>query len=516
MTFGIVFLSANLLHAQTPVKITADSLAATTIAGQPVEQLIGHVQFVQGSLYGSSDLAVRYLNAHRIEMTGHVEIHQDTLALYAPHAIYNDSIGIGHADGGVRLFDRDNELTAAEGDYDIVNQVARFRHHVTMTQGKSTSVSDSMVYYRSTETSILTGHAFVSSDSGSLSADTITYARALGETAAKGNVHLANDSLHLASDWFYDSQPLGKMLARGHVAVQDVQNRTTVFGDTLARFASSRFMVVPKRPLLIYIDSSFSIDSLGRHDTTFDTMFVRADTMKMYQGDSARLEAIDSVRLMRANFSVSGGTLIYDQVHDVMNVFHAPRQHLWNDSTEIDADSVAMLLEHRHVRRIFAVGHAFATSPMEELPNSGRVDQLQGDDMMLAVDRDTARQLYDMSSALSIYFLLNQGKPDGVNRASGDTIRLDFQNKAVSHIAIISGTEGEYFPERFVANRAAAFRLTAYERHDNLRPKRDEFVLPWLTPALSLPTPPSPKNPVPPITPPSLKHTTTTKRSSAS
>ncbi|HWF43422.1 MAG TPA: hypothetical protein VG537_02155, partial [Candidatus Kapabacteria bacterium] len=83
----------------------------------------------------------------------------------------------------------------------------------------------------------------------------------------------------------------------------------------------------------------------------------------------------------------------------------------------------------------------------------------------------------------SIYFLINQGKPDGVNRSSGDTIRMDFKNKTVVRLAVISGTEGEYFPERFVGNtsRAAAFHLADYERHTTLRPLREEFFVPWAT-----------------------------------
>ncbi len=477
-----ILLLASSLHAQTsnpPATIKADSLAGATINGQPVKQLFNNVRFVQGALYGSSDRAVQFINQGKIELTGHVEIHQDTLALYAPHVIYYDSTGIGYADGGVRMFDRDQELTAKNGDYDMNNQVAHFFHHVTVTQGKNTSVSDSMTYYRSTQTSILYGHASVTSDSGSLAADTIINVRSLGETTSKGNVHLSNDSLRLASDWLFDSQLRGELLARGQVSVEDVPNNTTIFGDTLARFTAGNYLLVPKHPLMLYIDSSQVRDSTGKVNTQFDTMFVHADTMKIYQGDSARFIAIDSVRLYRSNFSLTGGKLVYDQVHDVITVFQTKRQHVWNDSTEIDADSVAMLMKEHHIHRIFGIGHAFATSPMEELPNAGRVDQLEGENMMLIVEQDTARELYDMSNALSIYFMLSDDKPDGVNRASGDTIRMDFQDRKVIRIAVISGTEGEYFPERFVTGRAKAFRLTAYERHDGLRPHREEFVMPW-------------------------------------
>ena len=264
-----------------------------------------------------------------------------------------------------------------------------------------------MTYYRSTMTSILYGHAYVTSDSGSLSADTITYVRALGETTAKSNVHLANDSLRLASDWLFESQLHGEMHAHGHVGVEDIQNMTIIYGDTLARFSIGNYMVFPKRPLLLYIDSSQVRDSTGKVNTVFDTMFVRADTMRIYQGDSARFVAIDSVRLLRGDLLLSGGEMIYNETKDIMTVFHAKRQHVWNDSTEIDCDSVAMILQQHHIKRAYMMGHAFSTSPQAEFPNSGRMDQLQGDYMILMVDRDTVRELYTINDALSIYFLLS-------------------------------------------------------------------------------------------------------------
>ncbi len=471
-----------------PVTVTGDSLAADVINGEPVKQMFGHVRFVQGPLYGSADKAIQYTAGHRLELVGNVEIHQDTLSLYAPYLVFDDSTGVGHAEGNVRLFDRDIELTAGMGDYDSYRQMANFHRHVTVTQHKTTSLSDHLQYYRSTQTSILLGNAEVKSDSGSLSADTIIHLQALDETTAKGRVHLSNDSVRLASDWFYDSKARGEMNARGHVSVEDIRNKTIIFGDTLARFAKTNFTVVPGRPLLYYIDSSQERDSEQIVRTVFDTMFLRADTMKMYQGDSAHFVAIDSVRMLRSGFSLIGGRMDFDQVRDIINVFHAKRQRVWNDSTEIDADSVAMLMKDHHVKRVFAVGHAFATSPVDEFPNSGRMNQLEGESMMLVVEKDTARCLYDRSNALSIYFAVSDGKPDGVNRASGDTIRIDFKNKSVKRLAIISGTEGEYFPERFVGNRAAGFRLNDYERHVDLRPYRQEFVMPWLLP------PPLPKS----------------------
>jgi hypothetical protein len=292
--------------------------------------------------------------------------------------------------------------------------------------------------------------------------------------------------------------------------VEDLANKTTVFGDTIARFGARGYSIVPRNPLLMSIDSSMKRDSLtGLITFVHDTMFVRSRVMEAYQGDSGRFIATDSVRMVRTNFSGSGGKLVYDQKRDIMTFSESNRQRLWYDSTEIDADSIAVVMVDKHVSRVFAVGHAFTTSPVSEFPSSNRINQLEGERMMLVVQNDTVRYLLDMNNALSIYFLVREGKPDGVNRASGDTIRIDFKDRTVSRLVIRSGTEGEYFPERFVARREQAFRLSNYERNPMLRPRRAEFVPRWdlpvkekqpaTAPAPSKATPETPEtNPVTP------------------
>jgi hypothetical protein len=105
--------------------------------------------------------------------------------------------------------------------------------------------------------------------------------------------------------------------------------------------------------------------------------------------------------------------------------------------------------------------------------------QLQGESMTLRVERDTVQDMLVANNALSMYFLVNQNKLDGVNRASGDSIRLDFAGRAVKRVVVIAGTEGEYFPEAFVRGRGRAFRLNAYTREYANRPRRPEFFNRW-------------------------------------
>lgn len=488
--FAIVVLYLAMFWAGTgfaqneaPVTISADSYTVTERDGQQLQQLTGNVRFTQGALAGRADEAVRNVTTNRIELRGNVVIRQDTLALEAPRVDYDANTRIGHAEGGVKLTDRDNRLTAVEGDYDANTQIAVFHGSVRIAQGTTIITSEQLTYYRTTQTSVARGKVQVKSDSGVLRADNVTHVRSIGEMTAVGNVSITSDSLDITSHWLYHSEPQDLMYASGKVVVLSRANKVIIAGDTLARFGKRQFVHVPRRPLLKIADSSITTDTVtGDKLVTYDTTYVKSSTMEIYQGDSARFIAIDSVRMLRSNFAAIGGKMIYDQASETIRLFEADRQRLWYDSSEIVGDSIAMQLRDNHVERAWAIGRSFTTTPIDfniADPNDERIQQIQGERMMLTVERDTVRNMLVTNNALSIYFLVNDQRLDGMNRASGDSIRLDFAGRAVRRVAIISGTEGEYWPEVYIRGRGRAFRLTAFTRDLALRPRRPEFVYPW-------------------------------------
>ena len=152
---------------------------------------------------------------------------------------------------------------------------------------------------------------------------------------------------------------------------------------------------------------------------------------------------------------------------------------MWYDSTEITGDSVVMFTVEKEIDRILTIGKAFATTTYEDTTVLGRINQLSSKQMLLSILRDTVRSLTGVENALSIYFVSSDGKPSGVNRASGDSIRIDFSSNKPNRVAVLHETEGEYMPERFVGKRGSSFRLGNYERHIELRPKRVDFNLHW-------------------------------------
>lgn len=469
-----------------PYTITAEILSNKVVNGEEITTLTGNVRFVQGPLTGTADKATQNKTTKKVLMEGNVAITQDMMLLKTPKLEYDGNTGISRTESGLFLSDRDASITSQKGSYDMNSQRVDFQVGVKGNQGTAFLSSDSLTYFRTSQTSIARGRAEIKNDSGILRAHKITFVRVTGETIAEDSVNLFNDTTVLYCKHFYDSKSAGLTTASGNVASFDKKNNTILYGDTLARMRDSNLIYVPIRPLLLIIDSSRTSDSLSG-ETIFrtDTLFVISKHMRATTGDSSRFYAIDSVRMYRLNFAGKGKDMTYDQKTGIMQLAGGGRQKVWYDSTEMVCDSLLMLTVNKKIDRIFGYGKPMLTSPYEDSTVFGRVNQLSSQSMMLTVIKDTVRSLLAMNNALSLYFVSSDGKPSGINRASGDSLRVDFQKNRPERITVIRQTEGEYIPERFVKSRGKAFRLSNYERYYYQKPKREEFLLDWTPPVFS-------------------------------
>lgn len=446
------------------------------LGDQEVMILTGNVRFTHGMISGSSDKATQYKALNKVILEGNVEIRQDVMLLKAPNVEYNGISGTAKAENGVYLSDRDASVTARKGYYDLNGQKADFEGDVKANQVGTFVSSNKLSYFRSSQTTYATGNVVVLSDSGKLTADELTSVRLTGETVANGKVILTNDTTELYCENFYDSKLSGLTTASNNVSLFNKKNNTWLLADTLARLRDSGIVNVPRNPMLLILDSTTIVDSLsGASVLRIDTLFIKSLTMTATTGDSSAFFAKDSVKLFRLNFAGVGSSLTYRQSSDEMTMHGVGRQRVWYDSTELDCDSLIMQTRNKKIDKIFAFGKPFLTSPYEDPTVNDRVNQLSSQRMILTVTNDTVRNLLAIDNAISLYFVSSDNKPSGINRATGDSLRVDFEMNKPKGITVIHETEGEYIPERFVKHRGAAFRLSTYERHIELLPRREDF-----------------------------------------
>jgi hypothetical protein len=261
------------------------------------------------------------------------------------------------------------------------------------------------------------------------------------------------------------------------VSLYDKKNNTWLLADTLARIRDSSIINVPRNPTLLILDTTTTVDSIsGISVSRIDTLFIKSLSMTATTGDSSAFYSRDSVKLLRLNFAGVGTSLSYHQNSGEMIMHGGGRQRVWYDSTELDCDSLVMKTNNKKIDKIYTYGRPFLTSLYADTTVKDRVNQLSSQRMILTVTSDTVRNLLALDNAISLYFVSSDGKPSGINRATGDSLRVDFEANRPKGITVLSQTEGEYIPERFVKQRGAAYRLSTYERHSELHPFRENFM----------------------------------------
>ncbi|MCB0711493.1 MAG: hypothetical protein KDD67_04095 [Ignavibacteriae bacterium] len=149
---------------------------------------------------------------------------------------------------------------------------------------------------------------------------------------------------------------------------------------------------------------------------------------------------------------------------------------VWYDDSQLTGDTITVYLEEKKLQLIDVVGSAFAIST-NNAPE--RYDQLAAEHLIFNIYQDTIRTVHAQESAASIYFLFDKEAPDGVNRASCDTIIIWFESGKASRIGYYgprTGSEGEIIPEKDVVGKERTYRLsgfTLYER-DEAKEKLDD------------------------------------------
>lgn len=454
-----------------PLTFKADSLVTTMIGTEEVNTLWGNAKIDQGVVHIEADKAVLYSNTNRAVLTGNVRVTQPGTVMTAPRAEYEGNTRLATAPDGMTLQEEGATLRAGWGTYNMYSRIAQFRNGVVLEDGKSTLRAATGDYFSVERRAVFVGGVRVESDSGTITSRNLTYWRDSRESFAVGDVVLISDK---------------------HAA------RLT--GDTVRNRPADGYTLATGSPKLVQVDTTTAGDSV-RHDTTVITALkleaFRSGREEYVATDSARLrrgalEAIGGVaRFIMDDSIIALGPRILSPSPDTIVTGRRPpadtatasdssraadttdragnavaRKDLypvvWYDKSQLTGDTITVGLTERKLRTIDVMGNAFAVT---EGAKPLRYDQLAATRLLFDVLLDTIRSVHAQGLASSIYFMYDSNIPSGVNRASGDTINIVFDKGQASNIGIIgrrARSEGEYFPEQYVAGQENAYRLEGF------------------------------------------------------
>lgn len=381
----------------------ADSLLGSSTEAGMVRVVKGNVRFVQGNVTVTCDEAVQYMTQNRVELIGNVVITQETVTLRTVRGEYNGNTKVATGQSGITLTDRDTRLEAQAGRYSTASRIADFYRDVTVENDSMLVYSDTLQYHRDTQNSFATGRVF----------------------------------------------------ARGKFS--GIRLR----GDSLSNIPAERYTRVSGgSPLFSRIDT-VQAPRTGTADTLppprFDTLCISGDLLEARRDTgSEQYIATGNVRLNRGGLAARSTSGTYNHTEEYIRLTGSPV--IWYDSTQLRGDSIVVRLNNSSLEQISAYRNAFAATKSDST-HTDRIDQLTGNNIFVMIAGDTLRRITAEEKAFSLYFLSNDGAPDGASRSSADMITVELDQGLASDVHWTGKVDGEYLPENMVFGRLAEYHL---------------------------------------------------------
>jgi lipopolysaccharide export system protein LptA len=423
-----IFQISNVAFAQTAEPIIlqyADSLIGReTILGVERE-LVGNVHLRQGNVYVWCDNAIQYLSENRAVLIGNVKIVQGTVTMTGPRADYNGNLKIAYGTQGVTIVDRKTSLSAEQGMYSMRSYVAEFYD----------------------------------------------------------NVHLEDDTVHITADTIQYERRTRNSFAQGKVIVKGKQSNVLLAGDSAFHYPAQHYSLIKGKPFLLKVDTVFSQqdtttaktvnDSVFASSLRFDTSIVVAEKLEAFRHYQDKYIAYDSVEMIRGELRMKAQLAIFDNKKERISLYTSPV--VWNDSTQIVADSIIVTMQNKHLRQINAYGNAFSSS-RDDTSYSSRINQLSGQFIKVLVTDDSVRTIFSRGDAKSLYFMDSDGQPDGAARNSADSIRIEIEKNKPEIIHWLGAVVGDVFPETVIADKENDYALPGFRRRDD-KPNKDLLLI---------------------------------------
>lgn len=332
--------------------------------------------------------------------------------------------------GNVKLVRDSTTLQSPEGVYFGNDQRATMTKGVILQRGGTTLMARSGDYWTKEKIAVFVGNVVVRDS--------------LSETSCDHLEHFETE---------------GRSVAIGNVTVRNLRDNTMVLGDSLVNFDKTNYTIIPKNPRFVEIDTT---------DETIDTLLITSATMEAYQDTLRRFIATGNVAMVRSDVAARASKATYLSRDERIVLQGQPI--VWHEQNQITGDSIEVRLRNRRLHTVFVSGRAIAVSHSDSL-HPERFDQLSGKLMTLYFEDDRLHRIHVEHTATSLYYLYDDGAPNGVNRSSGDRIEMEFSDGRIERIKIIGGVEGRYFPEEMIFGKERNYNLEGFKWRTD-RPQR--------------------------------------------
>ncbi len=432
--------SSGLLAQDDMIRVIGDSLVGKTINEENIREVHGNVIMTQGKVTITCNKAIQYIAKNEAELIGNVVVVQDSIIIKTDLGYYYGNPKIAFSNSGINYTDGHVKLLAKNGYYYFDEKKAYFYEDVFLNDSTSNLSSDKLTYYDDSDKAVAVGKVTIK--------DTVSIVK-------------ADSLIHQRGDL--------KSFAYNNVNVIDPKNNLLIAGDYLESDRDSNYSKILGDPLLIKIDTTDS--------GTLDTLVIASRMMEVYSDSTKRMIATDSVKIVRGDISSNNSYTIYFQRDQ--KLFTYKRENdlsppvLWNENTQLIGDTVNIYLEDSRLKQMLINSNGLIVTDNSSFPY--RYDQISGNNIKMLFGEKGLESTEVKGNVLSIYYLYEEGEPNGLLKSSSEDAKLFFKDNAVEDVRLYGSPVSEFHPENIIDGKEKDFTLPTFIIVKN-KPEKDKLL----------------------------------------
>lgn len=459
-----LILQANHLYAQNWL-VTGDNYRFVNGVG-----VLDNARAVKGTATITSKVGTS--EGDIIRLTGNVVLKKEGMTLYASEMTINkvtDIAEIRSIGGFVKIINKDGTtLESPFVNYKLKDEIFYYFGGGVINSDGTIIESESGTHYEKEGKVYLKNRVQAYNKSYLATADSANYDKnakvmtVLGNTtiwhkdgiltAKRGTFHESTKTFRL----FENSYSISKeRQAWADSIVYDKKRELLYLGKNICILDTANHSALLAEYAFVDRNKEYAFATKNPVGVTFqpkeDTLFFRADTLKVYNVRNKKVTTKDSlvrvakalrnVRYYRNDLQGTADSLSYSTRDSVMYMYGFPI--IWNEQNQITADSISVFTKNKKVDRAELVLNSFIVQKETEK----YFNQIKGRSMTVFFnDKNKISKVDVKGNGQTIYYVKDSTEIEGVNLATSSNIRINLDEGKVSTMVFKVKPESNIFP----------------------------------------------------------------------
>ncbi|MGY6744640.1 MAG: OstA-like protein [Cecembia sp.] len=399
------------------------------------------------------------------KLRNNVVLKNEETTLYTDFLDYNRETGIANYFNNGKVVDSTNVLTSINAFYDTRMEKITFTDDVILVNPDYTLKTNFLIYMTVPKTAETVGVTNIVSAEG--------------------------DKLNAVKGSFYDTQRKQFRFFEGEVETETNKVYADIlFYDELAKYYEGRInvsMLNKEREVEIFgeegkywEDRKYSLifgNALVQKYFEKDTLYMIADTLISQDSElveERHLLAFNNVKMIKSDLYGVADSLAYIYSDSTIYLYNDPV--MWNDKSQITADSVSFLIANEEIDKIFLNRRAFNITK----DTLGNFNQIKGRKMTGYFLDGQISRFHVEGNGESIYFdIIGDSVLRGMNKMLCANIMMFFEDGNIKKINWLVKPEGAFNPPHMIEEEDK--KLEGFVWREDEKPSM-ETIFAWRTP----------------------------------